>query len=75
MEAVVLRPNAAPVYEFLARINAQGPGEKALQPRTILDCGAGGADPVRAWILVQKSLGNLLEQGVAGPVHIMWHYK
>src|SRR5512142_1158120 len=45
LEDVILRPSAARVYEFLARINAQKAEDQPLQPAKILDCGAGGAFP------------------------------
>jgi hypothetical protein len=34
---------------------------------------SGGANPLEAWILVQKSAANLLQQGVQNPIHIPWH--
>ncbi len=45
MEDVILRPNAAPVYGFLARIISERATAALPRPARILDCGAGGSIP------------------------------
>jgi hypothetical protein len=44
-DSLILHPNAAPVYEFLARIESQKSAMDGTQPKRILDCGAGGPVP------------------------------
>ena len=45
MRNIILRPNAAPVYAFLTRINSEISDAHRSQPGKILDCGAGGPTP------------------------------
>jgi ubiquinone/menaquinone biosynthesis C-methylase UbiE len=45
MQPIVLHPNAAPLYDFLARINLERPAASSSNPAKILDCGAGGPIP------------------------------
>lgn len=45
MKNIVLRTNAVPVYGFLSVITAKQVQNESLQPRKILDCGAGGPVP------------------------------
>jgi len=45
MENLILHPNATPVYGFLSFINSQCSSREGLQPKKILDCGAGGPIP------------------------------